>query len=65
VSALPAPEWLGPTSISEHGDLTLGTFPVRPGTETIWMMNPSGYVKTVATGLTTVLGTAWGKRGRL
>jgi hypothetical protein len=68
MSALPAPEWLGPTSISVHGAFyfgTLGTFPVRPGTEAIWEMTPSGFVKMVATGLTTVLGTAWDKRGRL
>jgi hypothetical protein len=68
MSAHPAPEWLGPTSLSLHGAFyfgTLGTFPVRPGTEAIWRMTPSGEVKLVATGLTTVLGTAWDKRGRL
>ena len=68
MSAIPAPEWLGPTSISEHGNFyfgTLGTFPVRPGTEAIWKLTPSGNLKQVATGLTTVLGTAWDGRGRL
>jgi hypothetical protein len=68
MSALPAAEWLGPTSISFHGGFyfgTLGTFPVRPGSEAIWKMTPSGEVKIVAAGFTTVLGTAWDKRGRL
>ena len=57
-----------PTSLSNHGDFffgNLGTFPVRPGTESIWRLGFSGRLTTWATGLTTVLGTAWDSRGRL
>jgi len=51
-----------PTSLSAHGNFyfgNLGTFPVAPGTEKIWKLTPSGGLSVVASGLTTVLGTAW------
>ena len=56
-----------PTSLSVHGVFyfgNLGTFPVAPGSEAIWKLNPNGRLSVVATGLTTVLGTAW-QCGRL
>ena len=43
----------------------LGTFPVRPGTQNIYKMTPSGQIKVVASGLTTVLGVAFDRQGRL
>jgi len=57
-----------PTSISYHGNFyfgNLGTFPVVPGSQSIWKLAPSGNLKVAADGLTTVLGTAWDRRGRL
>jgi sugar lactone lactonase YvrE len=61
--------WIGPTSISAHdGALyfgALGPFPIQPGADSIWKLTPSGQLSIVASGLTTVLGTAWDKRGRL
>jgi sugar lactone lactonase YvrE len=57
-----------PTSLSYHGNLyfgNLGRFPVDPGSESIWKLTPSGELKIVASGLTTVLGTTWDERGRL
>jgi hypothetical protein len=51
-----------PTSLSVQGNFylgNLGTFPVTPGSEKIWKLTPSGHLSVVATGLTTVLGTAW------
>ncbi|GAC1467020.1 MAG: hypothetical protein PVSMB2_34700 [Ktedonobacteraceae bacterium] len=61
--------WQGPTSLVYHdGNFyfgVLGTFPVRPGTQNIYEMTPSGYIKVVASGLTTVLGVAFDRQGRL
>jgi hypothetical protein len=52
-----------PTSISEHdGNLyfgNLGLFPITDGSSKIWRLTPFGHLSVVATGLTTVLGTAW------
>jgi hypothetical protein len=56
-----------PTSLSVHGNFyfgNLGTFPVTPGDENVWKLTPSGHLSVVASGLTTVLGTAW-RCGRL
>jgi hypothetical protein len=50
-----------PTSLSVNGNFyfgNLGNFPVAPGKEKIWKLDPSGHLSVVATGLTTVLGTA-------
>ena len=65
---VPPDNWQGPTGIAYHGNFyigTLGTFPVRPGTESISKITPSGSIKAAASGLTTVLGVAFDARGRL
>src|SRR6266849_5956304 len=65
---VPPPNWQGPTGITYHGNFyvgTLGTFPVRPGTESIYKITPSGSIKAAASGLTAVLGVAFDARGRL
>ena len=44
-----------PTSIAYKGNFflgNLGTFPVAPGTEKIFKLNPGGHLKTWASGLT-------------
>jgi hypothetical protein len=66
---VPPSNWQGPTSMVYHnGNFyfgVLGTFPVRPGTESIYKMTPSGHIKVVASGLTAVLGVAFDGQGRL
>ena len=66
---VPPANWQGPTSmVYHHGTFyfgVLGTFPVRPGTQSIYKMTPSGHIKVVASGLTTVLGVAFDGHGRL
>ena len=66
---LPPANWMGPTGITFHqGNLyfsTLGTFPVRPGTENLYELTTKGFVKVAATGLTAVLGIAFDARGHL
>ncbi|HEX6552739.1 MAG TPA: ScyD/ScyE family protein [Ktedonobacteraceae bacterium] len=65
---VPPPNWQGPTGIAYHGNFyfgTLGTFPVRPGTQNIYKVTPSGSIKVAASGLTAVLGVAFDVRGRL
>ena len=66
---VPPSNWQGPTSIVYHdGNFyfgVLGTFPVTPGTQNIYEMTPSGFVKVVASGLTAVLGVAFDAQGRL
>jgi len=65
---VPPPGWQGATGITYHGNFyvsTLGTFPVRPGTEHILKLTPSGQVKVAVSGLTAVLGVAFDARGRL
>ncbi|TME14292.1 MAG: ScyD/ScyE family protein [Chloroflexi bacterium] len=65
---VPPDNWQGPTGIAYHGNFyigTLGTFPVRPDTENIYKITPSGSIKVAASGLTTVLGVAFNARGRL
>jgi hypothetical protein len=58
-----------PTSLSEHaGRLyfgNLGTFPIVPGSAAIYRLTLGGRLSVVATGLSTVLGTAWDRCGRL
>jgi hypothetical protein len=61
-------DWRGPTGNAYHGNFyvgTLGTFPVRPGTQKIYKITPSGRIKVAASGLTAVLGVAFNRRGRL
>jgi hypothetical protein len=43
----------------------LGEFPVIPGSETVFKLTPSGKLKPRATGLTTILGLAFGHRHRM
>jgi hypothetical protein len=66
---VPPSNWQGPTSMVYHnGNFyfgVLGTFPVRPGTENIYKMTPSGHIKVVASGLTAVLGVGFDAQGRL
>ena len=52
-----------PTALAYKGNFffgNLGTFPVTPGSESLVKVTPSGQIKTWATGLTTVLGLAFG-----
>jgi hypothetical protein len=66
---VPPNNWQGPTGIVYHnGNFyigTLGTFPVRPGTQNIYKITPDGNVTVAATGLTAVLGVAFDAKGRL
>ena len=54
--------------VSHNGNFyfgVLGTFPVNPGTQSIYKLTPSGIVTVVASGLTAVLGIAFDGQGRL
>jgi LPXTG-motif cell wall-anchored protein len=66
---VPPSNWQGPTSIAYHdGNFyvgTLGTFPVRPGTQSIYKITPAGQVTVAGAGLTAVLGVAFDEQGRL
>ena len=52
-----------PTAVDfHHGHFhigNLGTFPIVPGTEKVWMLTPRGELRVVAGGLTTVVGLAF------
>jgi hypothetical protein len=57
-----------PTSVAYHGNFYVGnlnTFPIQAGSSRIIKITPSGQVKTVATGFTTVLGVAFDHKGRM
>lgn len=57
-----------PTALAYNGNLflgNLGEFPVTPGSETVFKLTPSGELKSWATGLTTILGLAFGHRHRM
>jgi hypothetical protein len=57
-----------PTAIAYHGNFffgNLGTFPIMPGTESIFKMTPSGRLHQTQNSLTTVLGLAFDHRARL
>jgi hypothetical protein len=43
----------------------LGTFPVTPGTQSVFKVTPSGQIKKSVTGLTTVLGLVAGSHHRI
>lgn len=78
MSAL-ADHWIGPTSLVANGGGlivgNLGSFPITPGSESVYMLEPgcSGgrcepgtmHVTGSTTGLTTVVGLAWGPDGQL
>jgi hypothetical protein len=57
-----------PTSVAYHGNFYVGnlnTFPIEEGSAKIYKITPSGRIKIVAEGLTTVLGVAFDARGRM
>jgi hypothetical protein len=57
-----------PTSIAYNGNFFVGnlnTFPIQEGSSKILKITPSGRVKTVVTGVTTVLGVAFDGEGYL
>jgi hypothetical protein len=57
-----------PTAIAYHGNLyvgNLGLFPIVEGSSKILKITPSGNLKVVAEGLTTVLGVAFDQRARM
>src|SRR5215831_15419873 len=57
-----------PTSVAYHGNFYVGnlnTFPIEEGSSKIYKVTPSGQIKIVADGLTTVLGVAFDAEGRM
>jgi hypothetical protein len=58
-----------PTAMTYHAGAfyvgNLNTFPIVPGSSKILLVTPNGSVQTVRTGLTTVLGVAFDRLGRL
>jgi hypothetical protein len=57
-----------PTALAYKGNFffgNLGTFPVMPGSESLFKVMPSGQIKTWARGLTTVLGLAFGSHQQI
>ena len=57
-----------PTSIAYHGNFFVGnlnTFPIQEGSSKILKISRNGHVKTVVTGVTTVLGVAFDGEGYL
>jgi hypothetical protein len=58
-----------PTAVAFHdGNFyvgPLGTFPVHPGSQSIYKITPSGSIEVAASGLTTVLGVAFDAGGRM
>jgi hypothetical protein len=57
-----------PTAMAYHGDFfvgNLGLFPIVDGSSKILKITASGHVKTVVTGVTTVLGVAFDREGFL
>jgi len=65
---VPEAGWKGATGIAYHGNIyfgQLGTFPVVPGTESVYKVTPEGTVKQVASGLTAILDIAFDHQGRM
>ncbi len=57
-----------PTAVAYHGNFFVGnlnTFPIVEGSSKILKITPSGQVKVVVEGLTTVLGVAFDRWGRM
>lgn len=57
-----------PTALAYHGNFYVGnlnTFPIVEGSSNIYKITPSGQIKIVARGLTTVLGVAFDEDGHL
>jgi sugar lactone lactonase YvrE len=60
--------WIGPTAIALHGNFyvgNLGPFPIVEGSCKIFKVTPSGQIKVVAEGFTTVVGVAFDQRARM
>ena len=65
---VPPSNWQGLTGITYHGNFyvgSLGTFPVRPNTENIYAINQDGFLKTVASGLTSAMAVAFDRKGTM
>jgi hypothetical protein len=65
---VPPAGWKGATGIALHGNLyfgQLGTFPVVPGTESVYKVTPDGNVQVAVSGLTAILGVAFDSHGRM
>jgi sugar lactone lactonase YvrE len=57
-----------PTALAYRGHFYVGnlrTFPIAEGSSKVWKVTPNGRLKVVAEGLSTVLGLAFDRRGRL
>jgi hypothetical protein len=57
-----------PTSVAYHGNFYVGNlnrFPIEEGSSRILKITPSGQVKTVLTGVTTVLGVAFDRQANM
>ena len=57
-----------PTALAYHGNFYIGnlnTFPVNPGSSSIFKVTPSGQIKKDEGGLTTILGIAFDNRDRM
>ena len=57
-----------PTSVAYHGNFYVGNlhlFPIVPGSSKIYKVTPSGQIKPVVEGLTTVLGVAFDSHERM
>jgi hypothetical protein len=57
-----------PTAVAYHGNFYVGnlnTFPIVDGSSVVLKITPSGQVKTMVTGLTTVLGLAFDNQNRM
>ncbi len=57
-----------PTALAYHGNFYIGnlnTFPVNPGSSSIFKVTPSGQIKKDEAGFTTVLGIAFDNRDRM
>ena len=57
-----------PTAVAYHGNFYVGnlhTFPIQEGSSKVLKITPSGQIKTVATGFTTIVGLAFDNRDRL
>jgi hypothetical protein len=57
-----------PTSLAFHGTFVMGNlghFPVVPGSSNLYRITPGGHIRVAVPGLTTVLGLAFDRQGRL
>jgi len=57
-----------PTAVAYHGNFYVGnlhTFPIQEGSSKVLKITPSGEIKTVATGFTTIVGLAFDQRERM